>query len=215
VNTSNNYVELANLMVERGQMEKGVEYYNKALDILEEIGDLYYQSRIFNNLSDLYLQNGDYEKSLEYVELCIDNSLKTQNRRLLGFGYVNGAEALGRLNRIDEALEYAEKGEEIFEELEDPYSLGFMNHVYGIIYRMDGKIEEAKEKIVKAIDNYTEADIPYYIAKARLDLALLEKMDGNVKTAMEEASKALEIWTNIKAEKMMQEAEGFLASLQE
>ena len=214
VNTSNNYVELANLMVERGQMDKGVEYYNKALDILQEIGDLYYQSRIFNNLSDLYLQNGDYERCLEYVDLCIDNSIKTQNRRLLGYGYVNGAEALGRLNRIEEALDYAEKGEEIFLELQEPYSLGFLNHVYGIIYRMDNRVEEAKERIVKAIEHYTEADIPYYIAKARLDLAFVVKMEGDNKRALEEATKALEIWSNIKAEKMMKEAEDFLKSLQ-
>jgi len=214
INTSNNYVELANLMVERGQMEQGANYYNTALDILKDIGDLYYQSRIFNNLSDMYLQNGEYEKCLEYVELCIENSIKTQNRRLLGYGYVNGAEALGRLNRIEEALDHASKGEEIFSELKEPYCLGFLNHVYGIIYRVDSKIPEAKEKMQKAIDYYTEADIPYYIAKAHLDLALLEQMDDNTKNAMEQASKALDIFTNLKAEKMMEEAGEFLKSLQ-
>lgn len=210
---SNNYVELANMVGEQGQVEKAVEFYNIALEILLEIGDLYHQSRIFNNLADVYLQDGQLDLAMEYVEKCIENSKVTQNKRLLGYGYVNGAETLARQKKLEKALEYTKKGEEIFMEMEEPYSLGFVAQVYAIIFREQKDYERSKEKLEAATGYYVQAGIPYYEAKATFELAIVEDLMGNTTKAMKLASQALEIWTNLKAEERIKEVEEFLEKI--
>jgi len=210
---SDNYVELANLMNERGQSDEALKHYKTALKILEEIGDIYHQSRIFNNISDLYLQTGEYKKSLEYVDKCIENSKMTQNKRLLGFGYLNGAEDLAWLNKPKEGFEYIKKAEEIFCEMPEPYNLGNLAFIYGILYKVDDQPDKAREYMQHALSHYTEADIPYYIAKSKYEMAALEFEQGNKKLAQQLATEALDIWSNIKAEAMVKTAEKFLRKI--
>ena len=59
----------------KGDYEEGLDYYQRSLEIQEEIGDKYGLAICLCNIGIVNNLKGDYEKSKEYLE----NSLKAQN----------------------------------------------------------------------------------------------------------------------------------------
>jgi len=52
-------------------LNKAMEYYNKALDTFEE-NDYYNKSTIYNNLAELYKVAGSYDKALEHINRAFE-----------------------------------------------------------------------------------------------------------------------------------------------
>ncbi len=213
VTTSSTYVELGNLMTELGKPDKAAENYQQALEILEEIGDQYHKTRIFNNLSDLYLKNEEWDTALDYVTKCIESAKATQNKVLLGYGYNNGAEVYARTDQSKEAEEYAALAEEIFLELDAIYPMANVHFVRGIIATVEGEWDRGTEKFEEAIRLYEEADIPFYHALALYEMSILLHKKGDDEMAAEKVQEALNIWQELGADAMAQVAEKFLAEL--
>ena len=128
----------------------------------------------------------------------------------MGFGYLNGAEALGHQNRNEKALEYTEKGKEIFIKLGSRYPMAGVYSLYGLIYRNQGKYDEAIESVDKCIALYEELKMPFYAADGFFNKSKIEYQREDFEKAEEYAEKARDIWLDLNADKKVKEVDKFL-----
>jgi len=191
---SNIYVDMGNIASEEGHTEDAITCYNKGLELLDGEGILFDKSRIFNNLGDLYLKRSDYNKALAYFQKCIDSSKSTKNIRMLGYGLVNAAEVFVRTGRLDDAERSCDEARTIFEKLNEPYILGSVHMLNGMIARHRTKWNESETHFQKSIGIFEGINIPYYLALSHFEFGLMEKDSGDKQKAVEHLTKAQDIW---------------------
>jgi len=71
-------LEVGNEIYLKGDWEKAIKFYEKALAIYKEFKNKKGESACYNNIGVIYYNLGDYEKALEYYNrsLAIDKDLK-------------------------------------------------------------------------------------------------------------------------------------------
>jgi tetratricopeptide (TPR) repeat protein len=130
---------------------KALEYYHKALDVYEEIGNKFNISVIFGNIALVYQNLSDYPKALEYFQkaIKIDEELGNKSgvaRHLgnIGINYANQSD-------YPKALEYYHKSLEINEELGNKSGIAFRTGNIGSIYMYQSDYPKALEYFHKAL----------------------------------------------------------------
>ncbi len=141
-------------LLDEGKTEEALTYYLLALDNIEHISKdtsdekkyNYLQNNIHNDLSETYYQLGQYETSLEYIELALNIK---PNRY---YEYINIGNALFSLGRNNEAEEYYKEALSLND------SAIYAIYGLGSVYFEDGKYEEALEKFESYME-YENNDI--------------------------------------------------------
>ena len=93
---------------EQGEYEKALEYYGKALEIVERTlgNDHPSTATTYNNMAGVYKAQGDYEKALEYYEKDLEISEK-----VLGSDHPNTATTYNNMALVYEAQGEYEKAQ--------------------------------------------------------------------------------------------------------
>jgi len=68
-----------------GQVEKAIEYYEKALVIAREIGDRRGEGANLGNLGNAYRNLGQVEKAIEYYEQSLMIGREIKDPRIINF----------------------------------------------------------------------------------------------------------------------------------
>ncbi|BBD63362.1 TPR repeat-containing protein (plasmid) [Nostoc sp. HK-01] len=109
-----------NVYLDQGQHAKALEYYQQALEIYTEVGDRPNIGTTLNNIGSAYLQTGSYQRATEKLKKAIEvleslrPGLSDANKVAIfetqDYTYRTLQRALIAQNRIEEALEIAERG---------------------------------------------------------------------------------------------------------
>lgn len=179
--------KIGNVLMTRGESEKAISEFNKALAILEKETSPE-KARVLSELGWVYERTGEYEKDL---------SLQTEAAKLLS--QFEGVENdLGRVyNKIGTcywvmgnfplALEHMEKGLEIAEKMKDEKGIAsFLNNI-GITYMRTGQFGKANEKLKRALELFTKLGVLFGIGSSSGNV-------GNVHMARGEFDKALQYY---------------------
>ncbi|MBE9542279.1 MAG: tetratricopeptide repeat protein, partial [Proteobacteria bacterium] len=133
-----------------GQVEKAIEYYQKALVISKEIGDRRGEGNRLGNLGIAYSDLGQVEKAIEYYEQALVIAKEIGDRRGEGNALGNLGNAYSHLGQVEKAIEYYELVLVISKEIGDRRGEGAGLGNLGLAYIDLGQVE-------KAIDYYEQA----------------------------------------------------------
>ncbi len=134
-----------------GQVEKAIEYYERALAIAGEIGDRRNEGAWQGNLGIAYRNLGQVEKAIEYYERALAIAGEIGDRRGEGNRLGNLGNAYRNLGQVEKAIEYYERALVIAGEIGDRRGEGADLGNLGIAYSNLGQVEKAIEYYERAL----------------------------------------------------------------
>ncbi len=124
-----------------GQVEKAIQYYEKALAIAQEIGDRRGEGNALGNLGNAYSALGQVEKAIQYHEKALAIDKEIGDRRGEGADLGNLGNAYSALGQVEKAIEYYEKALAIAQEIGDRRGEGNALGNLGNAYSVNGGIK--------------------------------------------------------------------------
>lgn len=152
-------MELATVEDMRKNFSKALQYNQKALEYCEDEAK---KSTILLNRAIIYKNAGQYEESEKTYQECLRLADKLKMDYLRGYVYLNYPNTLIKLNRIDEAEEYAQKA--LVWSKDKPEKYRFYVEIYDILTRIAEQRNEYRQALnfhkewVVARDSVTNFD---------------------------------------------------------
>ncbi len=134
-----------------GQVEKAIQYYEKALAIAQEIGDRRGEGNRLGNLGNAYRNLGQVEKAIQYYEKALAIDKEIGDRRGEGNRLGNLGNAYSDLGQVEKAIQYYEKALAIAQEIRDRRNEGNWLGNLGLAYSALGQVEKAIQYYEKAL----------------------------------------------------------------
>ncbi len=176
-------LNVANAMRAAGKLDKSLNLYKevfKTYDKFLEKTDFSYAS-LYNNLSLLYQEMGEYEKAIDCLKKALAIAEKTEGAEFeVAVTYTNlGASEL-RVKKYEEATKHLEKAAEIFEQIKvaDSHYAAALSAMGEALF-MAGDLEAAEryyEKALVTIENYLGRTEAY--DRVKESLMLVRKKSG-------------------------------------
>ncbi len=96
-------------------------FFEKALKISQDIGDLYRQGRLMSNVGEVYWRLGRLEQAIECLEQGLAMCRKIGDHRGLALALYNLAEVNRNRGRLEEAIDYYREALVIRRDIRDPW----------------------------------------------------------------------------------------------
>ena len=128
----------------QGDQEKALEYYQRALNVAEDIGDKHGYAKVNTEIAMLYFSQGLDGKALSTLEKCLYTARyigdKQQEQTVLyNFGY-----AYSILQDYEKAIDYLTQAHDIAEMIDDKVGIAYANDGLGDAYFLLKKYTQAK-----------------------------------------------------------------------
>ncbi|MBC7642672.1 MAG: hypothetical protein H7174_10120, partial [Flavobacterium sp.] len=189
---SKSFMNLGNLCMYKGNLDKALIYYKKGIDVAEK-NNLSKQIGLINkNIGVLFMNQEKYEEALFYSKKALDIFLELKNKKEIAGVYINIGNVYYNQYQADKSLVFYKKAERLCAEIKDYNNLGVLYNNIGSVY-----IEDKKDNKNGLL----------YLKKA-LDLKIL---NNNVNDIIFQHSNLADFYTNnkdfINAEYHLQTAE--------
>jgi len=132
----------------QGDIPKALEYFNKSLNILEEIGDKKGMAYSFNNIGAIYKNQGDIPKALEYYNKSLNIKEEIGDKQGMANSFINIGMIYNIQGDIPKALEYYNKSLNIREEIDDKQGMATSFNNIGYIYNNQASAAKSRQDIV-------------------------------------------------------------------
>ncbi len=180
---------LGNAYSDLGQVEKAIQYYEKALAIAQEIGDRRGEGNRLGNLGLAYSALGQVEKAIQYYEKALAIAQEIGDRRNEGNWLGNLGLAYSDLGQVKKAIQFYEKALTIDKKIGNRRGEGAWLNNLGFAFQNEKKYREALECYLLAKEIHIEIN------------------DSNLKTTESNISNLKEELGKKKFEKLMKEVE--------
>ncbi|TAD96624.1 MAG: hypothetical protein EAZ97_13720 [Bacteroidetes bacterium] len=117
------YNDLANVYLDKGDLEKALEYNLKSLKIKENRNDKEGIATSCRNLGMVNLKRKDYKSALFYLEKAKNLAEQIDNQRILGYAYIYLGELYTQQKQIEKAIELLKKAVQIHRKINNFYGL--------------------------------------------------------------------------------------------
>lgn len=174
-----------------GEVEKAVEYYEKALAIATETGNKQNKGLWLGNLGIAYRDLGQVEKAIEYCEKAVAAAKEIGDRHNEGCWLGNIGIAFSNLGKVQIAIEYYERALVIAREIGDRLNEGTWLGSLGNYYDNLGQGERAIEYYEKALAITKEIGDKHNEGTWLGNLGLVYSNLGRVKKAVDYYERAL------------------------
>ena len=129
--------------------QKAISDYAYALSYFKKAGNALGQAKVYINIGNLFLTI-DYDQALENLEKGLAMAQKLGNTKLIASGYVNIGNVYLKKKNLSLALEYYNKSQELFGQLNDVVPLNICLQNIGVIYYKLKQYDKAEEILLKA-----------------------------------------------------------------
>ncbi|MCJ7496993.1 MAG: tetratricopeptide repeat protein, partial [candidate division Zixibacteria bacterium] len=136
---------------ELGEFKKALSYYNKSLEVFEELKDEKGIAIVNMNLGLLCTSKGESKEALDYFEKSLRLEQKYGNIANLSFLYNNLAITRESLYEWDKSLEYHLKSYELKEKMGDQSGMAITLCNMGLIHLRRGSLKKSLEDHSKAL----------------------------------------------------------------
>ena len=127
-----------------GKFDQAIEYLKRNLKLGEELGYKKGVAKALNTLGDIYFYKNEFQTSIEYYDHSIEVTKSIGNKLVLGFSFVEKANVLLAIQRMEEAIEHLRQATEQAEVLNHPDLLFEVKLMAGKIAVEKGEVTEAK-----------------------------------------------------------------------
>jgi tetratricopeptide (TPR) repeat protein len=177
----------------KGDIPKALEYYEKSLDIKEEINDKSGMAEALNNIGFIYDNQGDISKALKYYGKSLSIQEEIRDKEGMATSLNNIGLIYHSQGNIMKALEYHNKGYKIREEIQDKDGMANSLNNVGFIYHHQGELERALDYYKKSWKTYEEINNRKGMATAINNIGNIYNERHEAKGALEFYGKALKI----------------------
>lgn len=188
------YLEMGNVLAEKGETEAAIKNLLHAIEILSKTDDKNELARAYNNISDAFKKNSDFDSAVLYADKCIAKAVEKGNKRQEGFGYLTGGESLVKKGDVKKARQYLESARTAFGHAIEPYIVGSLLLLEGIIVAKEHNFKQALAVFEEAKKKLALSNIPYYLALVYHEEGGVYKNMGNIILAKRCFEDALKIF---------------------
>ena len=179
--------------VNRSDFKKTLDYYNRALNIAEKMGERHALGVVYNNLGSLYHTMADYPKALDhYIK-----SLEYSETRQISTTLDNIGRIYKKQGNYQKALEYYNRSLRINQLKGDQGGEANVLSNIGEIYRDQLDYRDALDYFTQSLKIYEQLNHQVGIADTYNLFGTLYYMQGESSTALDHYKKGLQIYKQI------------------
>jgi tetratricopeptide (TPR) repeat protein len=136
----------------RGEYATALNYYQSALQLLEQAGELKATASINNNIGLIFREQGNPPQALSYYQKYLDIGLKLQDKDILSGAYNNLGTLYSDQSNYSLALDYYQKGLAGAIAMEDIYGQAIAYNNIGSVYFTQALYDKALEYYLKSLE---------------------------------------------------------------
>jgi CHAT domain-containing protein/uncharacterized protein HemY len=148
---------LGKVNVMLGRYPKGVEHYQKAIDVGRRTGSVEAEAHGLSGLGGAYFELGSYDKAAQAYNKALDVYKKLGDVKWEGLTLNHVGEVFRQWGKYSEALEYYQKALDALRRSQSPEGEADALHNMGEIHRLRGQYSRALEYYRTALKTYSEA----------------------------------------------------------
>ena len=133
------------------QIEKAIEYYQRALAILKETGDREREGALLGNLGAAYANLGQVEKAIEYYQQALEVAKDIGDRENEGIWLGNLGVTYRNLGQVEKAIKHYQQALVIVKDTDNRIGEGNQLGNLGVAYSDLGQVEKAIEYYQQAL----------------------------------------------------------------
>ncbi len=188
---------VGNIYISQGENDLALEYSEKSLVLMEEIGNLPGIASALNNVGIIHRRRGDLDLVLECQTRSLEIREKIMDKRGIAFSLIN----LGNLNwdrgDMSKALQNYESSLEIMEAMGDQQGTGLSLSNIGLVHMNRGDMDIALEYQIRGLEIRENIKDKHGIAESLYNIALLHMASDSPDRAEEYFDKCLEIYKGL------------------
>lgn len=184
-NKNSMLISMAGLYIESGDIARAISNYEHVLPWVQEHGDTYTQSRVFNNLAYALVNQKENERALELLAKARRLAIEAESPLVTAYAYENTGQAFLQNGQLDEAETYLNYALNLAAELglDEISASGNLNLAWVEFQRQN--IEKAKAYAIKAKGFASDSANKANLRDAHFLLARLERAQGNYAEAID------------------------------
>jgi tetratricopeptide (TPR) repeat protein len=196
-------------------LDQAIQFYQRALEVWDELGVAYGKGLTYNNLGAVYLRMGDLQQATEHLNQSEAFFAQIPSDDFVAETSRYRAEISLRRGHLDEALAFAERS------LRYALDQGLRadecatRRALGMIYRERGDLEHAEACLSQSLDLARELDNRYETAQTLHQVGLLRQGQGRTEEALTSLRQAQGVFKKLDARLDLAEVDRELRSLDE
>jgi tetratricopeptide (TPR) repeat protein len=177
----------------KGELDKALEYYEKALKINEELGIKEGMAIDLGNIGSVYGIKGELEEALDYYEKALELNEDLGRKEGMVVALGNIGIVYQTRGELEKALEYYEKALELNEDLGRKEGIASQLRNIGIVHETKGELEKALEYYEKALKLDKDLGKREGMAANLGNIGNIYQTRGELEKALEYYEKALKL----------------------
>jgi tetratricopeptide (TPR) repeat protein len=144
------YLNLADVMLEKNQLDKAEYYYQKGLSLAKDKEQIVLKAVLFMNLGTLYKRLFNYKKALDYYKQSKEIYESIDFYYETAEVYINMATVLAKMIRYDDAIKLLESAKDYF------VAIGHTHNSFTAYLNL-GRVEQDRANYQKSIEYFDKA----------------------------------------------------------
>lgn len=153
-----------------GDPNQALACYRQAMQIQEEMGDVYNLYMAYNNLGDFYRRLEDYDQMAQHYEKLARLAQDTDHKPMLSTAFAGLADASLAMGNPQQALQYAQDAEQMAQDTDSSVDLGVSYRALGQAWLALGEMAQAQTWFERSIPLLEEAREDEELEKAESGL---------------------------------------------
>ncbi|MEH2272565.1 MAG: tetratricopeptide repeat protein [Nostoc sp.] len=178
---------------EQRQFDVAVDYYNKALKIFEDAGDLYSAASDYNQLGRVAQAQRQFDVAVDYYNKALKIFEDAGDLYSAAKDYHHLGIVAQEQRQFDVAVDYYNKALKIFEDAGDLYSAASDYHHLGMVAQEQRQFDVAVDYYNKALKIFEDAENLYIAAAVYHQLGMVAQAQRQFDVAVDYYNKALKI----------------------
>lgn len=145
------YSGIAAVGVSTGAIKNSINYYYRAINLLEKQKDYLELSKMYSNLSIAYFTIGENQKTLEVRKRAFQLAKRSGDEAEIHFGELNLGSSYNKLGKKDSAIYYLGKAENYYEQHFNAQILNAIYNEFGEVYSKSGDNNLAEDYYLRSI----------------------------------------------------------------
>ncbi|MEW5768042.1 MAG: tetratricopeptide repeat protein [bacterium] len=176
-----------------GDYDSALKQYQKALEIIERIGDIAQVAKSLHQIGMVYHQRGDYDSALKQYQKALEIDERIGDIAGVAGSLHNIGMIYHQRGDYDSAIKHYQKALEIAERIGDIAGVAKSLHNIGAIYHQRGDYDSAIKHYQKALEITERIGDIAGVAKSLHNIGAIYHQRGDYDSALKQYQKALEI----------------------